>query len=61
MSSYKGSRKPNSVDSETWRSMNSYEREGYVEAELREAEAKAMSKHDSRDAAASANDDGYSE
>ena len=31
--------------------MNSYEREGYVEAELREAEAKAMSRHDSRDAA----------
>ena len=50
--SYKGSRKPNSIDSETWRSMNSYEREGYVEAELREAKAKAMSKHDSRDAAA---------
>ena len=42
--------------------MNSYKREGYVEAELREAEAKAMSKHDSRDAAAAAKiefDDGY--
>ena len=60
--SHKGSRKPNSIDSETWRSMNSYEREGYVEAELREAEAKAMSKHDSRDTAAAAKieyDDGY--
>ena len=48
---YAGSRKPNTLDSETWRSMNSYEREGYVEAELREVEAKAMSGHDSRDAA----------
>ena len=51
---YKGSRKPNSIDSDAWRSMNSYAREGHVEAELTEAEAKAMSKHDSRDAAAAA-------
>ena len=59
---YAGSRKPNTLDSETWRSMNSYEREGYVEAELREAEAKAMSRHDSRDAASAVKieyDDGY--
>ena len=47
---YKGTRKPNSIDSETWRSMNRYEREGYVEAELREAERTAMSKHDPHDA-----------
>ena len=42
--------------------MSCYEREGYVEAELREAEAKAMSKHDSCGAAAAAKiefDDGY--
>ena len=42
--------------------MNSYEREGYVEAELREAEAKAMSRHDTRDAASAVKiefDDGY--
>ncbi|CAE7201943.1 GABBR2 [Symbiodinium sp. CCMP2592] len=48
---YKGSRKPNSIDSESWRSMNRAEREGYVEAERREAESHAMSREDSRDAA----------
>ncbi|CAE7345631.1 unnamed protein product [Symbiodinium sp. CCMP2592] len=48
---YKGSRKPNSIDSESWRSMNRAEREGYVEAERREAESRAMSREDSRDAA----------
>ena len=47
---YKGTRKPNSIDSETWRSMNRSEREGYVEAELREAERNAMSKNDPHDA-----------
>ncbi|CAE6962770.1 unnamed protein product [Symbiodinium sp. CCMP2592] len=47
---YKGSRKPNSIDSESWRSMNRAEREGYVEAERREAESHAMSREDSRDA-----------
>ncbi|CAE7251308.1 JNK [Symbiodinium sp. CCMP2592] len=50
--SYKGSRKPNCIDSESWRSMNRAEREGYVEAERREAESRAMSREDSRDAAA---------
>ena len=44
---YRGTKKPSS----TWRSMNRAEREGYVEAERREAEAKAMSRGDSRDAA----------
>ncbi|CAE7248022.1 JNK [Symbiodinium sp. CCMP2592] len=48
---YRGSRKPNSIDSESWRSMNRAEREGYVEAERREAESHAMSREDSRDAA----------
>ncbi|CAE7806513.1 JNK [Symbiodinium sp. CCMP2592] len=48
---YKGSRKPNSIDSESWRSMNRAEREGYVEAERREAESHAMSREDSRDVA----------
>ena len=47
---YKGTRKPNSIDSETWRSMSRPEREGYVEAELREAERNAMSKNDPHDA-----------
>ncbi|CAE7248571.1 JNK [Symbiodinium sp. CCMP2592] len=49
--SYRGSRKPNSIDSESWRSMNRAEREGYVEADRREAESHAMSREDSRDAA----------
>ncbi|CAE7488465.1 unnamed protein product [Symbiodinium sp. CCMP2592] len=35
----------------SWRSMNRAEREGYVEAERREAESHAMSREDSRDAA----------
>ena len=47
---YKGTRKPNSIDSETWHSMNRSKREGYVEAELREAERNAMSKNDPHDA-----------
>ena len=48
---YRGTKKPNSIDSASWRSMNRAEREGYVEAERREAEAKAMSREDTRDAA----------
>ena len=48
---YRGARKPNSIDSESWRSMSRVEREGYVESELREAELSAMSKNDPRDAA----------
>ena len=46
---YKRIAKAKSIDSETWRSMNRMEREGYVEPELRESELKAMSKDDHRD------------
>ena len=58
---YRGTRKPNSIDSESWRSMSRVEREEYVESELREAELKAMSKNDPRDAAPVhiEDDDGY--
>ena len=48
---YRGTKKPNSIDSASWRSMNRAECEGHVEAERREAEAKAMSREDTRDAA----------
>ena len=48
---YRGTKKPNSIDSASWRSMNRAEREGYVEAERRESELKAMSHEDTRDAA----------
>ncbi|CAE7247081.1 JNK [Symbiodinium necroappetens] len=41
----------NSTDSDSWRSMNRAEREGYVEAEMREAELRSMGREDSRDAA----------
>ena len=48
---FRGTKKPNSIDSASWRSMNRAEREGYVEAERREVEEKAMSREDTRDAA----------
>ena len=48
---YKGTKKPNSIGSDSWRSMNRAEREGYVEAERQESELQAMGRNDSRDAA----------